>query len=176
MGENSVSNFISFASTATKMKLVAILVTAILVVTLGLFSVVTLWRFYRGPQKALQAAHTIHREVASVHLLEDFALPHEIKGLSVGFMDRKDTRMAYAQFNLVFNCPSEACKKNLVLNHAKVLDAVFEVSSDFYIEDFVHPEAQKGFSSFKSRISDQLKKRFVSVAPKNLVIQDWFLN
>jgi hypothetical protein len=176
MGENSVSNFINFASRATKMKLVAIFVTAVLVVTLSLFSVVTLWRFYREPLKEAEAAHETHREVASKHLPVGFTVSYEIKGMNVGFMDRKDTRMAYAQFNLVFNCPDEACKKNLVLNHAKVLDVIFEVSSDFYIEDFVHPEAQKGFSSFKSRISQQLKKRFASVAPEGLVIQEWFLN
>lgn len=174
MGETSTSDFINFASKGTKIKLVALLLMAILVVTAAIFSSVTVWRFFKGPQPVVSL--DVHREVASIPPPEDFSKPYEIKGLSVGFMDRKDTRMAYAQFTLVFNCPTEECKKNLVLNHAKVLDSVFEVSSDFYVEDFSDKDATQGFAHFKSKLADQLKTKFASLAPRGVVIQDWFLN
>jgi hypothetical protein len=76
---------------------------------------------------------------------------------------------------LVFNCADEACKKNLLLNQAKLLDTIFEVSSDFYIEDFVQLEATKGFTRLKSKIVEQLDKKFAALAPKTVSIQDWYM-
>lgn len=174
MGETSITEFINFASRTTKIKLAMLLLLSVLFVTLAIFSIVTFWRFYKGPQSTV--ALEGHREIASVSPHEDFSKPYEIKGLSVGFMDRKDTRMAYAQFTLVFNCLTEACKKNLVMNHARVLDTVFEVSSEFYVEDFTEPSAKQGFSQFKSKLTDHLRTKFASLAPKGVVIQEWFLN
>ncbi|MFM8316191.1 MAG: hypothetical protein ACKOA8_18070 [Deltaproteobacteria bacterium] len=175
MGENSLSDFINFASKGTKIKLGVLLLSAILVVTGAIFSVVALWRLYRGPETL--AAREATREVASHHTSEDnSSQPYEIKGVSVGFMDKKDTRMAYAQFSLLFHCADEKCKRNLALNRAKVLDTIFEVSSEFYIEDFTQSDANKGFSEFKSKLTSQLQTKFASLAPKGIMIQDWFLN
>lgn len=173
MGDSRLSDFINFVPRSVKIKIGGIVLGSIFVVTLALISLSTVWGLYRGPETP--KLEETHRETASSHPHEETSNPYEIKGISVGFMDKKDARMAYAQFTLIFNCLNEACKKNLTLHHAKVLDTVFEVSSEFYIEDFSHPNSTKGFAKFKSRISDELSKKFASQSPSEISIQDWFM-
>jgi hypothetical protein len=173
MGDSKLFEFINFASRATKIKISLIFVTGSVIVTLTLITLTSLWHFYKGPTE-VKAVVEPPRETTSLHIEEASNL-YEIKGVSVGFMDKKDTRMAYAQFTLVFNCADEACKKNLLLNQAKLLDTIFEVSSDFYIEDFVQLEATKGFTRLKSKIVEQLDKKFAALAPKTVSIQDWYM-
>jgi hypothetical protein len=172
MGDSKLFEFINFASRATKIKIGLIFVTGSVIVTLTLITLTALWRFYKGPTevKAIEPP----RETASISK-DEASNFYEIKGVSVGFMDKKDTRMAYAQFTLIFNCADEPCKKNLLLNQAKLLDSIFEVSSNFYIEDFVHPNANQGFSRLKSKIVEELDKKFAALAPKGVSIQDWYM-
>jgi len=177
MGDSNLLRFLHYASRASKIKLTLVVVIGILIVTATLFSLSALWKVYKGPEKnyAVHESKEEKREPAAVEGAE-VDNPYEIKGVSVGFMDKRDTRMAHAQFTLVFHCPNESCKKNLTLNHAKVLDTLFEVGSDFYVEDFSAPEAHKGLTRFKSKLTEQLQKRFAQLAPKGVSIQDWFMN
>ncbi|MFM8316441.1 MAG: hypothetical protein ACKOA8_19345 [Deltaproteobacteria bacterium] len=173
MGDSRVSDFINFVPRSVKIKIGGIVFGSILIVTLTFISLSTVWELYRGNETP--KPEETHRETTSSHPHEETSNPYEIKGISVGFMDKKDARMAYAQFTLIFNCPTEACKKNLTLHHAKVLDTVFEVSSEFYIEDFSQPNVTKGFARFKSKISEELSKKFASLSPSEISIQDWFM-
>ncbi len=172
MEDYNLLRFIHFASRTTKIKLGIVFLTGTFIVTGTLFTLSTLWKIYKGSVPVHE--ETLREPAAIFH--EEALKTYEIKGISVGFMDRKDSRMAYSQFTLVFNCADEPCKKNLLLNHAKVLDTIFEVSSNFYVEDFVHPEANKGFSKLKSKLTEDLQKKFADLAPKGVVIQDWFMN
>jgi hypothetical protein len=173
MGESKLFRFIYFGSKNTKLKITLCLVSASLVVTTTLIVLSSLWKMYKGPTPEPKVLE-VSRE-SEISKEDDFKT-YELKHLSVGFMDKKETRMAYAQFSLVFNCPDEACKKNLLLHHAQILDTIFEVGSEFFVEDFVYPSATEGFSRFKSKINLQLEKKFANLAPKSVVIQDWFMN
>ncbi len=175
MRDSSLFNFINFASRGTKIKLGLLFFSASLIVTLTLVSAATLWQCYKGPTPVDVLVDVPRQPAATIHEMGS-KKNYEITGMSVGFMDKKEHRLSHAQFSLVFHCPDEACNKNLLLNHAKVLDIIFEVSSDFYIEDFLYPEAEKGFLRFKNKITKEMEKKFAVMAPKGVVIQDWFMN
>lgn len=174
MGDSNLLRFIHYASNATKAKLALVLVSASLIITVTLLTLSFLWKVYKGPEHA-SVSHEMHRAPASLET-EDVFTPHEIKGVVVGFMDKNDTRLAQAQFTLLFHCSDEPCRKNLILNHAKVLDTLFEVGSDFYIEDFQKSDANKGFARFKSKLTEQLNKKFAHLAPRGISINDWNMN
>jgi len=176
MQDSNLLRFINYASRGTKIKLALVFILATVIVTGSLLTLSSLWKIYKGPEKpVVLAPKEEHREIASTGH-EEANKPHEIKGIVVGFMDKKDTHMAQAQFTLLFNCMDEACKKNLVLNHAKVLDTLFEVGSDFYVEDFQAAEASKGFARFKTKLTEQLTKKFSHLAPHGVAIHDWNMN
>ncbi len=107
---------------------------------------------------------------------QEFTFTYEIKDMSVGFINRTGNRTAYAQFSLVFDCENEECVKNLSLNRAKLLDAIYQVSGNYYIEDFTAPLVQEGFKRFKLGLLQFLKKNFPGEVPRQVIFRDWFMN
>lgn len=102
-----------------------------------------------------------------------FQYAFEVKDLSVPLSGRKTLKSAYAQFGILFDCPTEASKKALEMSRAFVLDAIFEAAGDFRVEDFREPE---GFGKFKQAILSRLRARFHDETPRSLSIQSWLLN
>lgn len=143
-------------------------------VVLGLLSVYWIWLKHRGPTAPEQVLET-SRKLAS-HEPLSFQFAYEIKDMSMAIMNKKGTRTAYSQFTLIFDCPSETCKKNLELHRAKIINAIFEVGGEFFTEDFEAPLAPKGFQRFKDGIRAKTTEYFGKSGPSLVVLKDWVMN
>lgn len=173
MESTSFKEFLKIAPLTTKLKIVALFFSGFLILVVTVFSIKNIWSYYQGPDLTESVLHR-SRDVASIS--PEYTHVYEIKDMSVAFMNKKGTRTAYSQFTLIFDCENEECKKNMALQRAKVLDTIFEVGGEFYLEDFSPPLAPGGFAKFKSEIIVSLKKHFKSLAPREVVLKDWFLN
>ncbi len=97
----------------------------------------------------------------------------EVQDLSVPLSGRKTVKSAYAQFGLLFDCPTEESKKAMELSRAFVLDAIFEAAADFRVEDF---RSEAGFRGFKQSILARLRARLDDDTPRDLSFQSWLMN
>lgn len=113
------------------------------------------------------AEHSAPREVAS------YTFPYEIRDISVQLMDRTGTRTAHVQFSISLDCPSAEAKHDMVLNRAKLLDSVFEVASQFYLEDF---QSGNGLTRLKAALKKNYDEYFKSQSPREIAINDWAMN
>lgn len=140
----------------------------------SLLSIVWIWKAHRG----LSATEEVleHSRKFASHEPKEFEFAYEIKDMSMAVMNKKGTRTAYAQFTLMFDCPSADAKHVMELNRAKVIDGIFEVGGDFSLEDFQAPLAAKGFERFKSQLKARLTKQLKGEAPRNVVLKDWVMN
>ncbi|NBT58550.1 hypothetical protein EBT16_07175 [bacterium] len=102
--------------------------------------------------------------------------PYEINQVSMAIMNRKGTKTAYAQFSLVLECPSEEVKKTMALNRAKLLDAIFVVGGNFYLDEFQGENASKTFDKFKADLLAQYKTDFKTASPSHISIKDWVIH
>jgi len=102
-----------------------------------------------------------------------FSYSYELKNISIPLVDRSATRVAYAQFTLLLDCPTKKSRDSMTLHRAKLLDTIFEVASQFYVEDFQTP---KGFENFKKKLIASYKKHFEILSPREIAIRDWFMN
>jgi flagellar basal body-associated protein FliL len=106
------------------------------------------------------------------HPASPFAESYELKGMSISLGNRNQTLAAYAEFNLLFDCPTKEAKHWMELNRASIRDSVYESALAFTLEDFSGPE---GFTRLKKAILDGLKERFGGRTPREVVINDWII-
>lgn len=169
MSDPKFKDFLSSASPGVKFKAFAALGAIPLTVLTSAFLIKGIWYYYSGHKPA--AGTLAHREIAAE--IPEFSITYEIKEMSVAFMNRPGTKTQYAQFTLVFDCPNEVCKKNMAVNRSKVLDHIFEVGADFYLEDLTGTNTAQGMTLFKAKVLEKLTKAFPHLAPKQVVFKDW---
>jgi flagellar basal body-associated protein FliL len=97
---------------------------------------------------------------------------YELQAMTVSLGNRNQTLAAYAEFNLVLDCPDKESKRWMQLNRASIRDAVYESTVSFTVEDFTSPE---GFSRIKKSILAILRERFGERAPREVAIRDWII-
>ena len=104
------------------------------------------------------------------------SFPYELNQVSMAVMSKKGTKTAYAQFTLSLDCPSEESQKLMALNRAKLLDSVFLVGSNFYLDDFTAEAAPKSLEKFKHELLEKYQEHFQAEAPRGIVLKEWFIN
>jgi flagellar basal body-associated protein FliL len=110
-----------------------------------------------------------HAQSLTIPLFEQ---TYELQGMSISLGNRNQTLAAYAEFNLVLDCPTKDSKKWMEMNRASIRDAIYEATIAFTVEDFSSPE---GFVRMKKSIVDVLKGRFGAHAPREVVVRDWVI-
>ena len=175
MSEDSLLSFFAKSPTRVKLRLSFFFTTGVTVIVVAGFIIGTVYKYHRSPSVTEQVL-TKSREVASAAPVQPYQYPYEIKDISIVLMNKNATRTAYAQFTLILDCPDEESKKAMTLHRARLLDTIFEVGSNFYIEDFTPTSAVKSFDRFKGGIRDSYAKFFKSQAPRDVVLKDWFVN
>jgi len=110
------------------------------------------------------------------HSQGPYGRPYEIDQISMAVMNRKGTKTAYAQFSLVLDCPNEESHKILAMNRAKLLDAIFVVGGNFYLDDFQGEKAPKSFEKFKKDLLEKYQAEFHAQAPREIALKDWVIN
>jgi len=150
--------------------------TGIFVSFLGVVAVVFVLK-----KQASEKRETInHQEVSHLETQNqavlDEKLVYEVNKVSMAVMNKKGTRTAYAQFSLILSCPDEKSVQTMTMSRAKLLDGIFSVGSQFFLDDFVGDAAPESFAKFKRLLLDQYKNEFHAQAPKELVLKDWTLN
>lgn len=113
--------------------------------------------------------HEAGAHSASIPLFEQ---TYELQSMSISLGNRNQTLAAYAEFNLVLDCPTKDSKKWMEMNRASIRDAVYEATIAFTVEDFSSPE---GFVRMKKSIVEVLKGRFGAHAPREVVVRDWVI-
>jgi flagellar basal body-associated protein FliL len=101
-----------------------------------------------------------------------FPFPYEIRGMVVPIANRRESTALYAQFSIVFDCPSEAAKETMELSRAKIRSRLFEVAMRFGENDF---RTKEGFERFHKAILVELKDAFGEHAPRGVSLRDWML-
>ncbi|MCB0405741.1 MAG: hypothetical protein KDD51_13245 [Bdellovibrionales bacterium] len=109
------------------------------------------------------------REVAA------FTYSYEIKNISIPLATRDASRIAYAQFSLKLDLPSDEAKRSFTAHRARVLNTVYQVASEFYVEDF-SPEKGGNYDRFKGELQKSLAGQFRAYSPRDLAIENWILN
>lgn len=100
------------------------------------------------------------REVAS------YTYSYEIKNISIPLATRDASRIAYAQFSLKLDLPSDEAKRSFAAHRARVLNTVYQVASAFYVEDF-SPEKGGNYERFKEELRKSLSGEFRAYSPGN---------
>lgn len=101
-----------------------------------------------------------------------FTQTYELQGMTISLGNRNQTLAAYAEFDLVLDCPNKASKHWMEINRASIRDAVYEATISFTVEDFGAPE---GFARVKRAILAGLKSRFGDKAPRDVTLRDWVI-
>jgi len=104
------------------------------------------------------------REVSS------FSQTIELTDVGVQLMNRMGSDTLLAQFTLILDCPTEQAHRELSINRAKVLDSVFDVANNHYMEDF---EGPGGIDRFKNELTIALAKKFKENAPRRIDVKNW---
>ena len=107
--------------------------------------------------------------------LEPFQAIFQIRRMNIALTNRVGNQVAYAQFDLVLDCPYRETKEVLGLYRAQLRDAVYSAASGLEVESFRGPDAQKGFASFKKAILRNVRHFFPGEPPRDVVISNWVL-
>lgn len=165
-----------FKSTSKNTKtFVAFLLGLGIVFLIGAFiSIATILKAQSNHSEVIQEKHASH----AVEPAKDspYAFPYELTQVSMAVMSKKGSRTAYAQFSLTLDCPTEESQKLMAMNRAKLLDSVFLVGSNFYLDDFTPDHAAKALKKFKTDLLEKYQEQFHSEAPREIVLKDWFIN
>ena len=97
----------------------------------------------------------------------------ELKNLSFSVMDRRRIRNAYVQFSVLIECADDECMRQLELYRAKLIDGVFEVSSHYFVEDFLNPS---GAQRFKLDLYKHYTDYFPHHPPMSVSLKEWVMN
>lgn len=101
---------------------------------------------------------------------------YELEKVTMAVMNKKGTKTAYAQFSLALNCPDEKSVQMMQQSRAKLLDGIFSVGSQFYLDDFMGELAPHSFDKFKKLLLSHYQSEFLSQAPQGISLKDWSLN
>lgn len=172
MAQETFGVFFREASGSQKAKIGGIFVAGILGVAVSIWAIRAILQAHNGEDLAEQ----VLSRVVELPPSAEYTYPYEIKSVSMAVMGQKGNRTAYAQFTLILDCPTEEAQKQVALHRAKLLDAIFEVGSQFYLEDFVGGNAPKSFEKFKAGLMSIYSKSFGKMAPRQVVFRDWFVN
>lgn len=163
------------STTADKKKFVTLwILFGVLVTAMGAAGVKIVLQAQNPP--VAQEAELNHQEPEETHASKPTGFPYEINQVSMAMMNRKGTKTAYAQFSLVLTCPNEQAHKSMSLNRAKLLDTIFHVGSDFYLDDFEGPKTADSLIAFKKRLLEKYQADFSSQGPSEIVLKDWIVN
>jgi hypothetical protein len=170
MAGNSFIGLFRSASPGLKLRLGSLLLMAFLVSLASGWAVARIWVWHRT---SLVPAEVLlkHRERQRNDTF--FAFPYEIRNVAVPLTDHRNLRSAYAQFTLVLDCPNPESHRLMELNHAKILNTLFETASTFYVEDF---ETPTGHQSFKGALQANFKVIFKDQSPRDIAFRDWVIN
>ncbi len=147
---------------------------AITVVLTALFILVQIFRMqvHRVEEVVTPDQVVAPEEHAEHPESELFAISYELPGMNISLANRNQTLAAYAQFNLVLDCPNKEAQHWLEMNRASIRDAIYEATIPFTVEDFNGPT---GFPRIKKAMLNVLKERFGAYAPRDVVIRDWVI-
>jgi hypothetical protein len=154
-------------------KVVALLSCAVGVV---LVTTVSLFLIIQAQRKPSLTEQVINKSRTLASFAPSYTYAYEIKDMSIPLTNKSHTRSAFAQFSLILDCPSEAAKKKMVTELPKLLDSILVVGSEFYVEDFQAPLAEKGFARFKDALRASYAKYLHEDTPREISIKDWFVN
>ncbi len=121
-----------------------------------------------APAPEPEAHAPVHHEPPAA----PFTQTYELQGMTISLGNRNQTLAAYAEFDLVLDCPSKEAKHWMEINRASIRDAVYEATISFTVEDFGAPE---GFARVKKSILAALKSRFGDKAPRDVTLRDWVI-
>lgn len=172
--QDSFGNFIKSAPPPVKKRVLLLLSMAGAFVLGAFITISWIWKLHRGPSLP-EAVLESSRKLAG-HEPVSFQHAYEIKDMSMAILNKKGTRTAYSQFTIIFDCATEACLKAMELNRAKLINTIFEVGSDFYVEDFEAPLAKTGFKRFKDKLLEKTTEFFGKQGPHVIVFKDWVMN
>lgn len=105
-----------------------------------------------------------------------FSFPYEINQVAMAVMNKAGSKTAYAQFSMVLDCPNETAFKAMTLNRAKLVDSIFDIGGNFYLEDFSPEKTPETLTKFKAQLLEKYQHSFQAESPRELVIKDWVLN
>ncbi len=104
------------------------------------------------------------------HQVKEFQFSYEVKSMVMSLTDKSNSRVAYAQYGLMLDCPSEKARHRMDLDRAKLQNAILEVGGKFRIEDFKGPE---GIVKFRVELEKTLQEIFKQDAPRKVAVQNW---
>ena len=168
--EESFGHYFLKASLWIKIKLTVLAFCALGIAGAGLFTCFGIFKLYWAGSKIVELEEkreSVTRQVAA------FTKSYEVAMISIPLVNRSTTRIAYAQFSLTFDCPNERSYRAMELNRAKLLDTIYTVASNFYLEDF---DSTNGIQNFKKSLISSYNKYFRELAPRRLTINDWVIN
>jgi hypothetical protein len=61
-------------------------------------------------------------------------------------------------------------------SRAKLLDGIFSIGSQFYLDDFMGDAAPTSFDKFKKLLQTHYQTQFQALAPEAITLKDWSLN
>ncbi len=102
-----------------------------------------------------------------------FDYPFEMRDVSMPLTDRRKARSAFAQFTIVFDCPTAESVAQMPAHRAKILDAILEAGTHMTTNDFGN---RAGFDTFKMHLKVLLENRLGKIAPRDVVINSWAMN
>ncbi|MFM8270568.1 MAG: hypothetical protein ACKN9V_10300 [Pseudomonadota bacterium] len=159
------------APTEKRQKAILLLSLGLVISLVALIAVILILKA-QGPSQVVAPSAAPHE----IHSKGPYSFPYEINEVSMAVMNKKGTKTAYAQFSLVLDCPSEEAHKTLSMNRAKLLDAIFVVGGNFYLDDFQGEKAPKSFEKFKKDLLEKYKSDFHAEAPREIALKDWVVN
>lgn len=159
----------------SKKKVIMLLGSGLLVTLLAVMAI----GYVLKGQPSVSADAINHDEVKNVELSSNSTsekLTYELEKVSMAVMNKKGTKTSYAQFSLILSCPDERALETIKMNRAKLLDGVFRVGSQFYLDDFIGETASDSFSKFKKLLLEQYQGQFHAEAPQGILLKEWTLN
>ena len=168
---DSLWSFFRRSASPIKLRLVLITISAVLVVVTSVYLIGRILHINLTAPTEVPATSTTNQTADPAP--DSPAYPFELRNLSLPLAERKSSRMHYAQFTLVLECPTPESRRLMELSRAKLLDTILEVGAAFHAEDFQGPN---GYEAFKGALKANLSYLFKENAPQDVFIKDWLMN
>lgn len=168
--DQSMRAFMDKAPLSAKVKIFCVGFAAVIVFLASTGSIAFILKAHLAGRPQQEAGLGPARHVDSID--PEYTHTFEIKDMSMAVLSKNGLRTAYAQFTLLFDCPTEATKELMGMERAKILDSIYEAGSTLTIEEFGNPE---GFAKFKNSTMELLKKHFPQNPPRQVALKNWFM-
>lgn len=173
-------DWLKTAPTDKRKKAILLLSLGFVILLIAIVSTVVILRAQNSSPETSHAAGESHdmdsAQSDKEHAKGPYSFSYEINQVSMAVMNKKGTKTAYAQFSLVLDCPNQESHKTLSMNRAKLLDAIFVVGANFYLDDFQGEKAAKSFDKLKKGLLEKFKTDFHAEAPREISLKDWVIN